>query len=147
MQNLVEEFLQYLRHERGQSEHTQKTYAALLGKFVAWANAQQLTSWDAVQLRHLTAFLLHERERNVEPPGSNGDSSTSMNPKKLSSESVYLEIASLRAFYRFAVNEKHLNVNFAENLSLPRRWKRLPKSLSNEEIGRLLTQQGAETPA
>ena len=30
---LVEDFLQYLRHERGQSDHTQKTYAALLGKF------------------------------------------------------------------------------------------------------------------
>ena len=30
MQNLVEDFLQYLRHERGQAEHTQKTYAALL---------------------------------------------------------------------------------------------------------------------
>ena len=37
VQTLVEDFLQYLRHERGQAEHTQKTYAALLGKFIAWA--------------------------------------------------------------------------------------------------------------
>ena len=59
--------------------------------------------------------------------------------KRLSSESVYLEIAALRAFYRFAENEKLLPVNVAENLSLPRRWKRLPKALSNEEIGKLLT--------
>jgi len=34
---LVEDFLQYLRHERGQSDNTAKTYAALLGKFTAWA--------------------------------------------------------------------------------------------------------------
>ena len=33
VQTLVEDFLQYLRHERGQAEHTQKTYAALLNKF------------------------------------------------------------------------------------------------------------------
>ena len=37
MHTLVEDFLQYLRHERGQAEHTQRTYAALLNKFVAWA--------------------------------------------------------------------------------------------------------------
>ena len=66
MQTLVEDFLQFLRHERGQSEHTQKTYAALLKKFVAWAESQKLTNWKSVELRHLTAFLLHERDRLVE---------------------------------------------------------------------------------
>jgi site-specific recombinase XerD len=33
MQTLVEDFLQYLRHERGQSDNTAKTYAAMLDKF------------------------------------------------------------------------------------------------------------------
>ena len=45
MQTLVEDFLQYLRHERGQSDNTAKTYAALLGKFTAWAAKQNLTDW------------------------------------------------------------------------------------------------------
>src|SRR5205823_12897207 len=39
---------------------------------------------------------------------------------RLSTESLYLEIAALRAFYRFAENEKLLPQNIAENLSLPR---------------------------
>ena len=30
MEELVDDFLSYLRNERGQYEHTQKTYAALL---------------------------------------------------------------------------------------------------------------------
>ena len=82
---------------------------------------------EAVELKHLMAFLQHERERPLanEPKES---------AKRLSSESVYLEIAALRAFYRFAENEKLLPANVAENLSLPRRWKRLPKALTNEEI-------------
>jgi site-specific recombinase XerC len=63
MQTLVEDFLQYLRHERGQAEHTQKTYAALLGKFITWAVKQNLTDWKQVELRHLMSFLQHERER------------------------------------------------------------------------------------
>jgi integrase/recombinase XerD len=140
MQNLVEDFLQHLRNERGQAENTQKTYAALLGKFVSWADGHGLTDWKQVQLSHLMAFLEHERERAVD----NGQENSS---RRLSSESVYLEIAALRAFYRFAENEKFLPLNVAEHLSLPRRWKRLPKALTNQEIDRLLQPLTPETPA
>ena len=139
MQNLVEDFLQHLRHERGQAEHTQRTYAALLNKFLGWAGKQGLADWKSVELRHLMSFLQHERERGL---GNQPKESA----RRLSSESVYLEIAALRAFYRFAENEKLLPVNLAENLSLPRRWKRLPKSLTNAEIGKLLMAETPETP-
>ncbi|MEY2465643.1 MAG: integrase/recombinase XerD [Verrucomicrobiota bacterium] len=139
MQNLVEDFLQYLRHERGQAEHTQKTYAGLLHKFIHWAANNSLSDWKQVELKHLMSFLQFERERSLvhEPKES---------PRRLSSESVYLEIAALRAFYRFAENEKILLVNVAEHLSLPRRWKRLPKALTNEEIAKLLEPIIPETP-
>jgi integrase/recombinase XerD len=139
MNQLVEDFLQYLRHERGQAEHTQRTYAALLNRFVAWAGKQGLADWKSVTLNHLMAFLLHERERALanQPKES---------ARRLSSESLYLEIAALRAFYRFAENEKLLPANVAENLSLPRRWKRLPKALTSREIDQLLAPETPETP-
>ena len=139
VQHLVEDFLQYLRHERGQAEHTQRTYAALLNRFITWAQKHGLNDWKAVELRHLMSFLQHERERPLadEPLEST---------KRLSSESVYLEIAALRALYRYAETEKLLPVNVAENLSLPRRWKRLPKALSNVEIDKLLAPELPEAP-
>jgi len=139
MQTLVEDFLQYLRHERGQSDNTAKTYAALLGKFTSWAAGQNLADWHAVELKHLMAFLQDERARPLvdEPKEST---------RRLSGESVYLEIAALRAFYKFAENEKFLPANIAENLSLPRRWQRLPKALSNAEITKLLAPEVPETP-
>jgi integrase/recombinase XerD len=139
MQTLVEDFLQYLRHERGQAEHTQRTYAALLNKFLAWADKQGLSDWKAVELRHLMSFLQSERERALanQPKES---------LRRLSSESVYLEIAALRAFYRFAEDEKLLPANIAENLSLPRRWQRLPKALTAGEIESLLVPETPETP-
>ena len=167
MQTLVEDFLQYLRHERGQSDNTARTYAALLGKFTAWAATQNLADWKSVELKHLMSFLQHERERNLLPmgrgsarprggeaataeerdnDGSRGRSPHQASTKRLSSESVYLEIAALRAFYRFAENERHVPVNVAENLSLPRRWKRLPKALTNDEITKLLVPETPETP-
>ena len=139
MQALVEDFLQHLRHERGHAEHTQRTYSALLNKFVAWTEKQGLTDWRSVELKHLISFLQHERERAL---ANQPKEST----RRLSGESVYLEIAALRAFFRFAENEKLLPSNLAENLSLPRRWKRLPKALTGQEIGNLLTPESPETP-
>jgi integrase/recombinase XerD len=140
MRNLVDDFLVYLRHERGQSEQTQKTYAALLLNFVAWAERRGLDDWARVKLSDLMVFLEFERARALK--NRPGDSAV-----KLSSESLYLQIAALRALFNFAVAEKFLPENVAENLSLPRRWKRLPKSLSNAEIKRLLEPEKPETPA
>jgi site-specific recombinase XerD len=139
MQALVEDFLFHLRHERGQAEHTQRTYKALLDRFLAWAETQGLRDWMEVDYQHLTRFLDAERQRT--PAHLPAESA-----RKLSSESVYLEIAALRAFYRFAENEKLLPRNVAENLTLPRRWKRLPKALTAREIDRLLAPESPATP-
>ena len=138
MEQLVEDFLVYLRHERGQAERTAATYQGLLRRFLAWAEKNNLSDWKQVELKHLMQFLEHERERPLE---------TENQDKQLSSESVYLQIAALRAFYRFTENEKLLPMNVAENLSLPRRWKRLPKALTQVEIDQLLKPLAVQTPS
>ena len=132
METLLEDFLVYLRHERGQSIQTQKTYASLLGRFADWAREHGLADWRQVEFAHLTAFLQDERTRRPRNAPENS-------PRTLGSESLYLAVAALRAFYRFAVTEGHLAQNLAENLALPRRWQRLPKALAGEDIERLLT--------
>lgn len=140
METLVEDFLQYLRHERGQAEHTQRTYKAQLDPFVAWAGEQGLRDWKSVRLEHLTAYLQHQRSRPL-----HGAAEGSV--RQLSPESLYLQIAALKAFYRFCESEGLLPTNEAEHLSLPRRWKRLPKSLSDGEIAALLQRPGRDTAA
>jgi len=140
MQALVDDFLQYLRTERGQAEHTGRTYAALLGRFVDWSRTQKIPDWLGVTFKHLTGFLQHEQQRLL----LNGKPDSK---RKLSSESLYLQIAALRAFFRYTENEKLLPGNVAENLSLPSRWKRLPKALTDEEIAKLLRPTLPETPS
>ena len=81
MQALVEDFVQYLRNERGQSGNTQQTYFALLNAFTKWAQAQGINDWSAVQLPHLTAYLQHERQR---PLAHEPEAST----RRLASESL-----------------------------------------------------------
>lgn len=139
MQELVEDFIQHLRNERGLAELSQSTYFGLLGQFVRWANHRGLKDWRAVELKHLLEFLQAERTRPLahEPPES---------PRRLAGATVHLKIAAFRAFYRFAENEKLLPANVAEQLSLPRRWQRLPKDLTHEEMERLLQPLLSETP-
>src|SRR4030095_1134121 len=132
MENLVDDFLVYLRHERGRSEQTQKTYASLLRRFLDWARKRGIADWRQIQFSHLTGFLQSEHQR---PPVHEPENSS----RRLSAESLYLQIAALRAFYRFAVHEGHLSTDVAANLSLPRRWVRLPKALSGADIERMLT--------
>ena len=149
MQALIEEFGQYLRHERGQSEHTQKAYGAILNRFAAWAAEQPLSRWNDVELQHLLGYLSHRRDSPEAPPDDTPKKRgrPRSEPAKLSTESLYLEIAALKAFYRFCVQEQFLPANVAENLTLPRRWKRLPKALTDAEIERLLRPTEPVTPS
>ena len=149
MQALIEEFGQYLRHERGQSEHTQKAYCNILNRFADWAEGESIERWNKVTLTHLLGYLQHQREDNKpepedEPKKRGRPRSESA---KLSTASLYLEIAALKAFFRFCVQEEFLRTNHAENLSLPRRWKRLPKALTHSGIEQLLRPIEPITPA
>ena len=149
MQALIEEFGQYLRHERGQSEHTQKAYSSILNRFANWAGEQQLTRWNAGELSHLLGYLSHQRN-SATPTGDDAPKKPGRprgDPARLSTESLYLEIAALKAFYRFCVQEQFLPSNVAENLTLPRRWKRLPKALTDSESDKLLRPVESMTPA
>jgi integrase/recombinase XerD len=101
-------------------------------------------------LNHLMAYLEQERRRppsekrrypRRRPPADAASSS-----QRLSGESVYVEVAALRAFYRFCELERLLPENVAEPLVFPRRWHRLPKALSNDEVDRLLRPATPETP-
>ena len=140
MEQLVEDVLEHVLHERGQSKNTERSYRWLLQRFVAWVKQKGLTDWKQVELNHLMLYLEHECGRSLqnEPKEST---------RRLSSESIYCQIAALRALYRYAENEKILPLNVAENLSLPGRTKRLPKALTGLEIDQLLQPLLVETPA
>lgn len=155
LQVLLEEFLTHLRLERGQAEHTRRTYAHQLGQFVDWAGSQGIATWPEVTFRNLADYLDHSRNRVAAsvPGGLKNPEKRSKSPGnaarsgkgKLSTSSLYLQVAALRAFFRYAAEEGWVTENPAENLSLPRRWKTLPKALSEAEIDQLLAPPDAAT--
>lgn len=139
LEALVEEFLVHLDHERGLAAHTARTYHALLRRFTGWAERGGVAGWRDVTPEVLLRYLEHERNRSLEEPGATSTS-------RLSPSSLYLQIAALRSFFRFAEEEGHVTANPAEHLSLPRRGRRVPKALDEAEIRRLLEAPLEATP-
>ncbi len=144
---LLEEYLVHLRHERGRALHTQKTYSHLLERFTAWAERLGRNEWTQITASDLMDFL--EVQRNEwtalgRPPqqptlhvGEVGGTPANA-PRKRGTSSLYLQVAALRGFFRFAEDEGWVTENPALHLSLPRRWQRVPKALSEVEMARLL---------
>jgi len=142
MRTLVESFLDHLRLERGRSEHTVQTYALALLRLVDWLESAPVrgvtgTAVVSVTPDHLLRFLEHERSRPLNEKAVG---------QRLSSASLYLQVAALRAFFRFAEAEGVVSSNPAENLTLPRRDRTLPKSLTTVEIERILQPPTVVTP-
>ncbi len=139
MRELVESFLDCLRLERGRSEHTLKTYALALYRFVDWADLppRRLERVQQVTREHLHRFVEQERTRPLAEKAGG---------MRLSLGSLYLQVAALRAFFKFVVEEHALDPNPAEDLPLPRRERTLPKSLSTPEIERILQPPVVATP-
>lgn len=141
MRALLDDFLQSIRAERGQSQKTVLTYSQLLGHFISWAGNNGIAHWREVELSHLTQFLLDEQARPLKPVGAGKKGGV------LASSTIYLEIAALRAFFKFANNEGMLAKNPSETLSLPKRWRLLPKTLSMDEVDQILADSPGPTPS
>jgi site-specific recombinase XerC len=139
LEPMVEEYLVHLRHERGLSIQTQRTYSMLLMRLCRWLATASVTAWPQVDTARLTAFLEHERTRPSEEPGLKTEA-------RLSPSSLYLQVAAIRSFFRFLADEEFVAVDPAENLSLPRRWKQVPKALPLDEVDRLLSTPSVVTP-
>lgn len=116
-------FLRYLKNERNASELTIKSYredlTILNGYFVdIMGRSPQPASISPLDLRGYVAAL-HEA----------GYAPTSISRR----------LASLRSFFKFAQREGLAESNPAKPLRNPRRQRKLPHFLTNEEIGKLLS--------
>jgi integrase/recombinase XerD len=127
----IEEYLTFLRVERGLADATLRAYRADLSDFAASRDAAR--AWDRgpdVPRRYLAARARRGR------PGDPGLAPTSLRRRT----------ASIRGFYRFAFGEGRIAVDVAAHLDLPRQPRLRPETLGVEEVVRLLDAAGGEDP-
>jgi len=124
---LISDFLHYLRIERGLAENTITAYGRDLSRFEQFFKAKG-KSLDMVGGANVVDFLAELRNRGLSP------------------RSVARYMASLRMFFRFAVVENKLPFDPTLNLETPSFWSHLPTVLSVEEVERLLRQPSRNKP-
>jgi integrase/recombinase XerD len=125
----IEDYLTFLRVERGLSAATLLAYRADLDDFAAargttrdWAHGP-----DAA-VRYLAART--KRGRPTDPG--------------LAPTSLRRRAAAIRGFYKFAFGDGLIPVDIAAHLDLPRMPRLLPETLTVQEVERLLDAAGAE---
>lgn len=122
----IQDFLNSLTLERGLSAHTRRVYDYELSWMGYHLEKSGIRSWQDVGYADLTKLLLKRREGGRGP------------------RSIYLAISALRAFYHWLVGTSgKLRENWGERLELPKKGLILPKTLTHEEVERLLGAVGA----
>ncbi len=131
----IEDYLSYLRVERGVADATIRAYRSDLSDFaMSRGAASRWAAGPETAQRYLAARARRGRPRD---PG-------------LAPTSLRRRAAAIRGFYRFAYGEGAIDVDVAAHLDLPRQPRLLPETLTVDEVTRLLEAAGgaaAEAPS
>ncbi len=121
MRRYAEKFLRYLEIEKNSSLHTVLNYKIDLDRFAGFLQGKNIESVDYLFIRQ---FLADLRKSN------------------LSRASIARILSALRSFFKFLVRENLIAINPVLAVSTPKKDKRLPKFMQEEEAARLLEAPG-----
>ncbi|MBW1997911.1 MAG: site-specific tyrosine recombinase XerD [Deltaproteobacteria bacterium] len=123
---LVDQFIQYLKLERGLSENTVISYSRDLLRFCRYLEERKLSP-------------LRVKQEDVM------DYVSSLKGA-LSTRSIARNLSAIRMFFRFLVYERKVNTNPARLLGTPKIPRNLPATLTRDEVDLLLSQPDCTTP-
>jgi integrase/recombinase XerD len=124
----IRQYFNFLRLEKGSSQHTLHSYQFDLAKYRAFLVDQKIVTASKVKEDHLSEFL------------------KALARKRLSSRSVARILSAVRGFHRFLVGEGLHDDDPTENIDTPKRSKTLPGVLSVAEIDAILKQPDIRKP-
>lgn len=129
LQTAVDRFLKYLKVEKNASPLTIKSYREDLDALAEYLElVRHRGDPAALKTLDLRGYV------------------SAMHDAGYARSSISRRLASLRSFLRFGQREGWTNTNVAKPLRNPRRDRKLPHVLSNDEMGRLLSAPPAGDP-
>lgn len=131
MRKQIEDFVNYLKIERGLSLNTCAAYENDLGQYLSFLEKNKIQSWDSKEI-NIVHYLTYLRNIQLKP------------------SSIGRKVASIKAFYRFMETEGAINFNPTLYVESPytKSWAttKLPKFLTYKEVELLLTQPDITRP-
>ena len=115
------EFIQYLRTNKGYSEHTARAYSQDITDFVQWSLKNRVAArWSTTEKADIDNYVQDMQERG------------------LAATTIGRRVSSLRSFFQWAVNSGKLATNPAKYVASPKREETLPEVVETEKIHRAL---------
>ena len=127
MEQLLDQFLNYLTVERGLSPNTLDSYSRDLIKYLDYLSTKGIKDISKTSDLTIISFIATLK---------NGG---------LSNRSVARNLTSIKMFYKFLTEDHHINDNPTINIETPKRELRLPQVLSIEEVNVLLQKPDSST--
>ena len=122
MNNQIEELLNYLNVERGLAANTLAAYRRDLGQYLAFLQQRGVGGWPQTGRDHITAFMMARKQHGLSPV------------------SIARNLAAIKVFYRFLVDQRYLTQDPTSTIESPKLWRRLPDTLSVDDVERLIAQ-------
>jgi integrase/recombinase XerD len=122
MREQIENFLHYLVVEKGHSDNTLVAYRNDLGQFLEALDARvpPPANWGQVDKEAVVAYMGQLRDRGY------------------ASSTIARKVAALKSFFHFLASEGLVGQDPTAALDSPKVKKRLPRTLTNEDVERLL---------
>ncbi|MBO0476811.1 site-specific tyrosine recombinase XerD [Vagococcus sp. DIV0080] len=120
MKSDLEDYLHFLKIERGLSENTIKSYHRDLTRYFSFLESRDITQWDKIDRYIVLDFLEELREE--------GKSSTT----------IIRMVSSLRKFHQFLRQERKTDNDPMQYIDTPKKAQKLPKTLSIKEVEKII---------
>lgn len=116
----IDQYIDYLVRERGLSEHTIAAYRRDLRHLYCFVKERKVVEWNAVSITLAKQFpaLLHRRG--------------------MAASSIQRTLSAARSFFKYLVASNAAHANPFESVQAPKAAKKLPATLSVDEINSLL---------
>lgn len=123
----LDKFIKYLKIEKNYSENTINSYYLDIKEYIEYINGNNIDMYK-INYNEIKKYLLF------------------LYDKKYSSSTISRFISSLRTFYKYLYNNKLVEKNVFEFISLPKKEKRIPKYMTNEDIEEVFNVPDMSTP-
>ena len=121
MEELIQQFLDYLSVERGLAPNTIQSYGRDLRCFASFLKKRNIESIEGVSHKDITEFMWARKKDGI------------------AANSIARALVAIRVFYKFLVREQKAKQDPTSILDSPKLWKRIPDTLSVDEVERLIT--------
>ncbi|MBU4252825.1 MAG: site-specific tyrosine recombinase XerD [Candidatus Omnitrophica bacterium] len=125
MKELIDSFLDYLSVERALAKNTIVAYRGDLNFYLDFIDKRGIVALSKVTKDDIVEFMLFQKAQGISPA------------------SISRRLAAIRMFHRFLARERVLKSDPTTLIDSPKLWKKIPDTLSLNEVEALISQADA----